>query len=562
MTTVPAVTATIETRLAEHLVAHGRADRIAIDRALRLKGGAGERLDRILTRLGLVSERDLAASLADLLGLPLAGPGDFPLQPALPGRFPAAFLRRFRVLPLTADSATLRLAMADPLDAYAADAVRLAAGLAVEPWVAVPAELDEALERLAGDGKSGLGRIVEEIDDVPADADEDVERLKDMASEAPVIRLVNLLIARAAEARASDIHLEPFEGRLRVRIRIDGRLVEAEEPPARLKAAVISRIKVMARLDIAERRLPQDGRIKLAIRGRELDLRVSTVPTLHGEAVVMRLLDREGAALDLAALGFAPGPLATFRRLLDRPDGVVLVTGPTGSGKTTTLYASLLSMDTATRKVITVEDPVEYQLDGINQIQVRPQIGLSFANVLRSILRQDPDVVMVGEIRDLETAEIAVQAALTGHLVLSTLHTNSAAATATRLMDMGIEPYLLTAAVSGLAAQRLVRRLCPSCRRAEAAPVELARRFGLDRLWRPTGCPDCGGSGYLGRTGLVEVLALDDAIGRLVLRRADVADIHQAARTAGMRTMFEDGIDKVAAGVTSLEEVMRATREG
>jgi general secretion pathway protein E len=544
---------TIESRLAHHL----SLDRAALERAGRVARDAGERLDRVLTKLGMVSERDMATALSELLELPLAQPADYPEAEVLDGRLSRQFLKHFRVLPLAApEGGPLRLAMADPLDDYAADAVRLAAGMAVSRLVAVPAELDAAFERLLGDASPAA---VADDDAGPAE-DEDVERLKDLASEAPVVRLVNLMIARAVEARASDIHVEPFENRLKVRYRIDGRLVEAEEPPLRLKAAVVSRIKIMARLNIAERRLPQDGRVKLAVRGRELDLRVSTVPTLHGESVVLRVLDREAAVLDFAALGFSGAPLATYLALLERPEGVVLVTGPTGSGKTTTLYTSLLGLNRPERKIVTVEDPVEYQLEGVNQVQVKPGIGLSFATVLRSILRQDPDVVMIGEIRDLETAEIAVQASLTGHLVLSTLHTNSAAATACRLLDMGVEPYLLTATVGGLVAQRLVRRLCPACRRAEAVPPELAERFHLTRLWQPVGCSQCSG-GYLGRIGVVEVLALDEAVRRLVLRRAEVGDIQRAAQASGMRTMFEDGLLKAEAGVTSLAEVLRVTRE-
>ncbi len=570
LSTTHAGPAAIETRLGDHLLATNRLDRAALDRALRLRDDARERLDVILTRLGLVSDQDMAAALAELLGLPLAAPADYPAEPVVDGRVSAHFLRNFRVLPLAVTEKSLALAMADPLDSYALDAVRLAVGLAVEPWVAVPAEIEAAFERLFGDGKTRIHRIVEELDDGPvklAAATADVERLKDLASEAPVVRLVNLLIARAVELAASDIHIEPFESRLRVRYRIDGLLAEAEEPPMRLEPAVVSRIKIMARMNIAERRLPQDGRIRMAVRGRDLDLRVSTIPTLHGESVVLRLLDPGWAILDFAELGFAPAALATYQGLLQRPDGIVLVTGPTGSGKTTTLYGSLLRLNTVSRKVVTVEDPIEYQLDGINQIQVKPAIGLSFATLLRSILRQDPDVVMIGEIRDRETADIAIQAALTGHLVLSTLHTNSAAATVTRLLDMGVAPYLLTATVTGLVAQRLVRRLCPACRRPEPAAPELVAEFGLDRLasspvlWRATGCGECGGSGYRGRIGLIEVVAPDEAVRRLILRRASVQDIQAAARAAGMRTLFEDGIAKALAGITTLAEILGATWE-
>jgi len=398
--------------------------------------------------------------------------------------------------------------------------------------------------------------------------EEDAERLKDLASEAPVIRLVNQIIARAVETQASDIHIEPFEDRLRVRYRYDGALVEADSPPGRLTPAITSRIKIMARLDIAERRLPQDGRLKLAVRGQEVDFRVSTIPSLWGETVVMRVLDRTAVAFDYAKLGLPPAVVAQLTKALDLPNGIVLVTGPTGSGKTTTLYSGLLSLNSISRKVVTVEDPIEYQLRGINQIQIKPQIGLTFATLLRSILRQDPDVIMVGEIRDLETAQIAVQAALTGHLVLSTLHTNSAAATITRLRDMGLEDYLLTAVLRGVLAQRLVRRLCQACRVEVAAAPELVARFGLDRrtperpirLWHATGCPACRGTGYRGRLAIAEFLHPDAAIERLIFAHADHNEIERAAVAAGMASMFDAGLEAALDGVTTIEEVMRSIR--
>jgi general secretion pathway protein E len=371
------------------------------------------------------------------------------------------------------------------------------------------------------------------------------------------------------EQGASDIHLEPFEGRLRVRYRVDGALREVEAPPSRLALAVISRVKIMARLNIAERRLPQDGRIRLATRGREIDLRVSTAPSVHGESVVLRILDREGVSLDFVDLGFSDDAAATYLQLLENPHGVLLLTGPTGSGKTTTLYASLLRLNTDERKILTVEDPVEYQLEGIVQVQVKPEIELTFASALRSFLRQDPDVMMVGEIRDLETAQIAVQAALTGHLVLSTLHTNEAAGAVTRLLEMGVPDYLLTSTLNGVAAQRLVRRLCPDCREAYAPDKALIRRLKMDKLlpggapktlYRASGCEACGGVGYRGRLGIIEVLAMSDEVRRLILTQADARAIEQAARAEGMRTLYEDALAKAAGGATSVEEVLRTTR--
>ncbi len=399
-------------------------------------------------------------------------------------------------------------------------------------------------------------------------AEEDAERLKDLASEAPVIRLVNQLIARAVETHASDVHLEPFPDRLRIRYRYDGVLHEVEPPPARLQAAVISRIKIMARLDIAERRLPQDGRIKLTVRGHEIDFRVSTVPSLHGEKVVLRILDRTAVEFDYAKLGLPADIRQGIERALDLPNGMVLVTGPTGSGKTTTLYTGLLKLNTVARNVVTVEDPIEYQLTGINQIQVKPQIGLNFANLLRSILRQDPDVIMIGEIRDLETVQIAVQAALTGHLVLSTIHTNSAAATMTRLRDMGLEDYLMTATLKAVLAQRLVRRLCPVCKTPDQAPSALIERLGLERLapaeaitlFHPKGCPACRGTGYRGRRAIAELLVPNRAIDRLIFEGADDAAIECAAVEQGMRPIFDNGLLAVIEGDTTIEEVVRCIR--
>ncbi|MFC6669233.1 GspE/PulE family protein [Marinobacterium aestuariivivens] len=391
----------------------------------------------------------------------------------------------------------------------------------------------------------------------------------DMASGAPVIRLVNLIIQRAVEARASDIHVEPFENSLKVRYRIDGVLKEGEAPPMKMAPAVISRIKIMARLNIAERRLPQDGRIELRVQGQDLDVRVSTVPTMYGESVVLRLLNRESVSLDFVALGFAEDTRQALEELLKIPNGMILATGPTGSGKTTTLYTALHRLNTPERKIITVEDPVEYQLEGINQIQVKSSIGLTFASALRSIVRQDPDVIMVGEMRDLETARICIQSALTGHLVLSTLHTNDAATSVTRLLEMGVEDYLLTSTLNAVIAQRLVRVLCNHCKEAYTPLPEMVAELGLEalsggkpvQLYRAGGCQHCQGTGFHGRVVIHELLQMNDEIRRLSLQHADSGRIHQAARAAGMRTMYEDGCMKALAGITNLEEVIRVTQE-
>jgi len=561
----------IQARVVDLLLARRRLKETDLARARQLQEEAGLDLLAVLGRLGLVSERDHAEACAEVMGLELlearaiadAPPESLPEIQALSPRF----LRQFHACPIGEQGGAVELWMADPQDDYAASAVALATGLPVRVRVGLRSEIDDVIERWYGQGRSAMGAIVENADG-DAGEGEDIEQLRDLASEAPVIRLVNLLIQRAVELRASDIHIEPFENRLKVRYRVDGVLIEGESPPAKLTAAVISRIKIMARLNIAERRLPQDGRIQLRVQGKELDLRVSTVPTAHGESVVMRLLDRETVVFDFQRLGFSEDILPRFRRVLELPHGIVLVTGPTGSGKTTTLYTALSQLNTADVKIITVEDPVEYQIEGINQIQAKPQIGLDFANALRSIVRQDPDIIMIGEMRDLETARIAIQSALTGHLVLSTLHTNNAAGGITRLLDMGVEDYLLTSTVNGILAQRLVRRLEPvHAERYAASPEEIAR-FDL-RRWQPDGTiflyrprPSAlAPTGYLGRTTITEFLLMDDELRRAVMRRAGMGEIEQLARRAGMRTMYEDGVAKALRGETTLEEVLRVTED-
>jgi len=390
-----------------------------------------------------------------------------------------------------------------------------------------------------------------------------------MASEVPVIRMVNQMLVRALESRASDVHIEPFENQLKVRYRIDGILHEVESPPRQLKGAVISRLKILAQLNIAERRLPQDGRIKTRLAGKDVDLRIATVPTLYGESVVIRLLERGQIFTELNTLGFPPTLLAKFDEMIKRPHGMILVTGPTGSGKTTTLYGALQKINDPGKKIITIEDPVEYQLSGVNQIYVKPQIGLTFANGLRSIVRQDPDVIMVGEIRDAETAEIAVQAALTGHLVLSTLHTNDAAGAISRLLEMGVQDYLLSSSLLGVLAQRLVRRLCPACRKevafagldVTAAELELQNSNGVQNVWEATGCEACNHTGYLGRVGIFELLPATSEICKVIVQRADAGTIRNLAVRQGMRLLRDDGWDKVRQGVTTLAELLRVTRE-
>jgi len=559
-----------ERSLAARLIASGKLEEAALDRVLRLQAGNEERLEALLIKLGLASQRDVADAQAEELGLSVVDIADYPAEPVLEGKINKRFLRHAGILPLAEAESGLVLAMVDPLDHQAARAMEMASGRPVLPRVALPAELEAAFARLYEAEKQTPGGTGEAGEPTSSDEEflEDIDRLRDLASEGPVIRMVNHIIARAVESRASDIHIEPFQNRLVVRYRIDGILREVMSPPTRLRAAIISRVKIMAKLNIAERRLPQDGRIRLPAQGRDFDLRVSTVPTLHGESVVMRILDRASLVRELPSLGFLDETLEPFRRVLEHPQGILLVTGPTGSGKTTTLYACLTLLNSPGKKLFTVEDPIEYQLDGVNQVQVRPQIGLAFANILRSILRQDPDIIMIGEMRDLETAQIAIQAALTGHLVLSTLHTNSAAGTITRLLDMGIEDYLITSTVTGVLAQRLVRKLCPECRQPYRLPPELAARLRLPvdgaeapTLYRASGCPQCEGTGYHGRIAIMEFLPLSDAVRRLIVNHATMQEIHRAGAEEGMLSMYADGTRKAMNGTTSIEEVLRVTRD-
>jgi general secretion pathway protein E len=556
----------------EILLEEGKLDADNLQRALTLQQAEpGSRIGEILVRLGSITQADVARTLAVQFGLPLMAAADYPEFPMLEERVSVRFLQETHCLTVAEDADTVTVAMVDPTNTFVVDAFHVLTGRTVKVRVASRDEFSVAFERLYGSGRSTMGQIVDDIESVDVqDLDGDVQHLKDQASEAPVIRLVGLIIRKALETRASDIHIEPFENRLIVRYRIDGVMHEVESPPRRLSAAVISRVKIMANLDIAERRLPQDGRIKLRIQGKEIDLRVSTVPTMHGESVVMRILDKGGVPLNFESLGFEPDLLQKFTEVLLRPHGILLVTGPTGSGKTTTLYTALAMLNKPDLKILTVEDPVEYQMDGINQIQVKPQIDLTFANALRSIVRQDPDVIMIGEIRDLETAQIAVQSALTGHLVLSTLHTNDAASSVNRLLDMGMEDYLLTTTVIGIQAQRLVRTLCRQCRRTYLALPEIVAETGLGRiagqtdrltLYEPVGCEACSQTGFVGRVAIMEILFMSDGIRSLVMKHATSGDIQKQAVAEGMMTMYEHGLRKVLAGTTTLDEVLRVTRE-
>ncbi|MEI7868641.1 MAG: type II secretion system ATPase GspE [Candidatus Methylumidiphilus sp.] len=555
---------------AESLVRKGKAREAEINRARRLAAQTDDQpLPALLMKLGIVSERDIAEALAEVSGLPLVGTGDYPEASPLPETVATRFLKENHIVGINALDDAFEVAIANPLEQSLLDALALACEKPVLAKVGIPSEIERAIEQQLGAGKSLMGQLVDNFGGDDEVNEADVEHLKDLASEAPVIRMVNLIMQRAVESRASDIHVEPFEERLKVRFRVDGVLKEVEAPPVRSTAAVISRIKIMAKLNIAERRLPQDGRIKLQVVGKELDLRVSTVPTMFGESVVIRLLHKESIKFDFASLGFEGKALDRFLEVLALPHGIILITGPTGSGKSTTLYTALHKINTPERKIITVEDPVEYQLEGVNQIQTKAQIGLTFASALRSIVRQDPDVIMIGEMRDLETARIAVQSALTGHMVLSTLHTNDAAGGVTRLLDMGLEDYLIASTVNGILGQRLVRRLCPHCHDTYPALPEVVAEMRLRRfqphgevmLPRPVGCEMCDGLGYKGRLAIQEFLVMTDDIRRLVMTHAQARLIEEQALKEGMDTMYEDGLRKAVAGLTTLEEVLRVTSD-
>ncbi len=558
--------------LGQLLVERGLMSEADLQRGMALQCEQRERLGRVLLDLGFLSQQDLYAVLSEQLGIPRVDPADLQEIPLEAAKLSPGFLKQFLIYPYRVEEGRVFVAMADPLDTDNRRAMEELIGRKVEVRLASEAEIGKALDLSLGSeeevdvthGTVLVGTDVESL----GEAEADIEQLRDLASEAPVIRWVNQLIGRAVERRASDIHIEPFEKQLRVRYRIDGVLCEVQAPPRVLRAAVTSRIKLMSKLNIAEQRLPQDGRIPFRVFGREIDLRVSTLPTLYGESVVMRLLDRSASdRFTLSSLGFPENLRLKMEHYLSLPHGLFLVTGPTGSGKSTTLYGSLRKLNTMDKKIITVEDPVEYQLAGVNQIQVNPQIGLTFAAGLRHIVRQDPDIIMVGEIRDLETAEIAMRAALTGHLVFSTLHTNDAPSAVTRLTDMGVEHYLVSSSLVAVLAQRLVRLLCPECKSPCQVDGGQLRKQGWEcadaplTLWRAEGCVRCGQTGYQGRVGIFEFMELDEGMRREIVNRADANALRSAARQRGMRTLKEDGWLKAASGQTAVEEILRVTQE-
>jgi general secretion pathway protein E len=497
---------------------------------------------------------------------------DYPEEPVPLDNLSLRFMKEAKFVPVGLQEKTLKIAMANPEDFSTVDSLRLAYGLDIEVFKGREDDIAGIIDRLYGIGRQSLEMIIEEagkdVYDILPGIDDDIDHLRDLASEAPIIRLVNRLVLNAVDQQASDIHFEPFEDEFKVRYRIDGVLNDVESPPKRLQAAIISRVKIMAKLDIGERRLPQDGRIKMKIGNKEIDFRVSSIPTLFGESVVMRILDRETLILDLERLGFPKEILGQYLDLISQPYGMILVCGPTGSGKTSTLYTTLSRINSPEKKIITLEDPIEYQLKGVNQIQVNPKIGLSFANGLRSIVRQDPDIILVGEIRDAETAEIAVQSALTGHLLFSTIHTNDACGAITRLLEMGVENFLVNSTLLGVLSQRLVRVICTECKTQVKPDDKLLSSLNADgvkidhlRFYAGKGCEACRYTGFKGRIGIFEYLPIDDEIRTEITSNASTERLTEVARKSGMKTLREDGWSKVVSGITTVAEVLRVTLE-
>ena len=548
-----------------------------LKKALEIQKKEGGRLGSILVRIGFLSEEKLVAFLSQQYGVPAINLSDYKIDSSVTKFIPFQVAHKYLILPVARVGATLTVAMVDPSNVFALDDVKFMTGYNVEPVVAAESAIRQAINEYYGQ-TDALQSVMDSLKKEEAEAldflqeageeeeEMDLGELKQAVEEAPVVKLVNLILTEAINRGASDIHMEPYEKVFRVRYRIDGILYDVMKPPPKLRSALSSRIKIMSQLDIAERRLPQDGRIKLKIKDKEVDLRVSTLPTLFGEKIVMRILDKSSLVLDLTKLGFEPKAMEEFKEAIHSPYGMVLVTGPTGSGKTTTLYSALSTINTVEVNIITAEDPVEYNLMGINQVHVKEEIGLTFASALRSFLRQDPDIVMVGEIRDFETAEIAVKAALTGHLVLSTLHTNDAPSTISRLLNMGIEPFLVSASVLLILAQRLCRKVCQQCKEEDPLPAPVLMNIGFSedeaktiKCFKGKGCSVCSGTGYKGRVALYEVMPVKDELKELILEGASASEIKKTAVKMGMNTLRISGLTKIKEEVTTIEEVLRVT---
>ena len=564
-----------ENLIGEVLVRKGYVDERQVQEALELqKVKTDRRLGELLLDLAYIEEDKLLEALSELHNIAFVRELETQMDSSVITRVPLHFIRQYQMVPFREEKDFYVVAIRDPLNLLPLDDLRLLLDKPVKPVLSTAAEIDKVVNHYFDEHTDTAAQVIEDLDEEeigilsPMSVPEEERDLLDVANEAPIIKLINLIVSGAVKDRASDIHIEPFEKDLRVRYRIDGVLYEVLKPPKGYQAAITSRIKIMANMNIAEKRLPQDGRIKIRLAGRDIDIRVSAVPIAHGERLVLRILDRSSFFFHLTELGLHDKDYETFKSLLTSSHGIILLTGPTGSGKTTTLYAALSRLNAAEKNIITIEDPIEYQMRGIGQIQVMPKIGLTFANALRSILRQDPDVILVGEIRDLETAEMAIHASLTGHLVFSTLHTNDSAGAVTRLLDMGIEPYLVSSSVIGVMAQRLVRLICPECKEQYSPDARTLSELGLTEdelrghtIYRGRGCEKCNERGYLGRTGIYELLVVDPKVQNLVVGRADSNIIKREARKNGMVTLREDGLRKLLAGVTTLEEVLRMSRE-
>jgi type IV pilus assembly protein PilB len=563
--------------IAEMLLEEGLITPRQLEKAIEQQKNSNESLEKIIISLGYVTEKEVTEVIGKEMGVPFIDLDEVEIDPELARAIPEHLAQRYKVIPVGQENNKLALAMVDPLNVFAIDDIRLITGFDIEPMISTEESIMRAINKQFG--VTDLAEVHETVQDIALsdfgdleqleDEDEiELDKLKELVDEAPIVRVVNLIITQAINDKASDIHIEPRVKNVCVRYRIDGVLHEVMSPPKHIQAPMISRIKIMASLDIAERRIPQDGKIHLKHDNKEYDLRVSTLPTVHGEKVVMRILDKSAVMIGLDKLGLMPDTRAVFEDLVFKPYGMILVTGPTGSGKSTTLYTALNMLNTPEKNICTVEDPVEYQLPGINQVQINPKAGLIFGAALRSFLRQDPDIIMVGEIRDGETAQIAIESALTGHLVLSTLHTNDAAGAITRLIDMGIEPFLVASALVGVIAQRLVRRICPNCREAYTPPEEAVAKFGLNLadtnivFYHGRGCDHCKGTGYKGRSGIYEMMTVNENVRPLILRNAPTIEVKDAAIENGMVTLQEDGLRKVLEGTTTIEECLRVVYVG